>query len=203
MNVSKNTILYIGVSVALIIVLAGVLLKLESIWGGEFLDKWVSIVTIISLVMAPVIYFWKKWQSSMDERARASKNLHTELDDALDGLSEKKHGDLKRVELPSRKEAHFMNRMFNHDFYDSLVFSGKINFLPPNIQQPIQDTFQKIKDHNKYIRKIRDIEDDAGEDEDVSKKTARYYEMLDKIEEELLSDIPVVKEKLKEEFKTG
>ena len=203
MNVSKNTILYIGVSVALIIVLAGILLKLESMWGGEFLDKWASIVTIISLVMAPVVYFWKKWQSSTDERARASKNLHTELDDALDGLSEKKHDDLKKVEIPDDEEAYFMNRMFNHDFYDSLVFSGKINFLPPKIQQPVQDTFQKIKDHNKHLRKIRDIEDDAGEDEDVSKKTARYYKMLHKIEEELLSDIPAVKEKLEEEFKIG
>ena len=154
--------------------------------------------------MPPGIYFWKKWQDSRNERSRATKNLHTELDDALDGLNERKHtGDLKKVDLPNDREAYFMNRVFNYDFYDSLVFSGKINFLPPEIQQPVQDTFQKIKDHNRHLRKIREIEDDAGEEEDVSKKTTRYYESLSKIEEELLSDIPKVKEKLEEEFKIG
>ncbi len=133
--------------------------------------------------MPPGIYFWKKWQDSRNERSRATKNLHTELVDALDELNERKHtGDLKKVDLPNDREAYFMNRVFNYDFYDSLVFSGKINFLPPEIQQPVQDTFQKIKDHNRHLRKIREIEDDAGEEEDVSKKTTRYYESLSKIE---------------------
>ena len=202
MNVSKSIILLIAISVALAIILT-VLLRWEYMWTGEFLGKWASIVTMISLGMAPVIYFWKKRQDYMNERSRASENLHTELCDAFDGLNERRHGDLKKVKLPNHKETYFMNRMFNHDFYDSLVFSGKINFLPPKIQQPTQDTFQKIKDHNTYLRKIREIEDDAGEAEDVSKKTTRYYEMLDKIEEELLADIPVVKEKLEKEFKIG
>ena len=79
---------------ALAIILTS-LLKWKYMWEGEFLGKWVSIATIISLGMS--LYFWKKRQDSTDERTRASKNVHTELDDALDGLDEKKHaGDLEQ-----------------------------------------------------------------------------------------------------------
>ena len=200
MNLSKNTALLIGVVVTLSITLVG-LLKWEYMWEEEFLGRWAAIVTMISLGTSPAVYFWKKRQDSMDERSRASKNLHIELNDALDGLNEKRYtGSFKKAKVPNG-EYYFMNRMLNHDFYDSLVFSGKINFLPPKIQQSTQDAFQKIKDHNNYLKKIRDIEDDADEEEDVSKKTTRYYKMLDKIEDRLLSDIPVVKEKLAKEFK--
>ena len=126
------------------------------------------------------------------------------MNDALDGLDVEKHGDdFRKVCLQNKQEVYFMNRALNHDFYDSLIFSGKINFLPTTIQQPAQDTFQKIKDHNSLIRKIRDMEDDANMDEDISKKTDRYYEMLSKVEEELLDNIPTVKEKLEEEFNIG
>lgn len=170
--------------------------------GDSGLGNLASLVTILSLGIAPTWYFLKKHQDEKDERSRASKNLYTELDDALDGLDYKKHSkDFKDVLLKNGNVVKFMNRALNHDFYDSLVFSGKINFLPPKIQQTVQDTFQRIKDHNFYIRKIRDIEDNAFPKEDISPKTTRYYEMLDKTEVDLLDEIPKIKEKLKEEFK--
>lgn len=175
------------------------LLKWEYMWEGEFLGKWASIVTMISLGLAPATYFWKKWQDAMDERIRASKNLHTELANTLNGLNEKQSSDFRHVKLPSDKKIEFMNKIFNHDFYDSLVFSGKINFLPPNLQQFTQNVFQKIEEHNYCIRKIREIESDA-EDEDVFKKTVRYYKLLDKIEGKLLSDIPTVMKKHEKVF---
>lgn len=93
--------------------------------------------------------------------------------------------------------------MLNHDFYDSLVFSGKINFLPTIIQQKTQDVFQLIKDHNSFIRSIRYIEDRASLDEDIEPKTRVYYKALDKVETELLAEsgIPSLKTKLEKEFK--
>ena len=203
MGVSKNTALLVGFGVVLATILV-YLLWWEYTYEYEFLGKLASAVTIGSLIMAPAIYFFKKRQDVKDERSRASENLHTELENALDGLNEKKHQvNLKKVKLPDGKDVYFMNRMLNHDFYDSLVFSGKINFLPPKIQQLTQDTFQKIKDRNTHIRKIREIEDDADASEDISQKTLRYYEILGKIEEELLADIPVVKERLRKEYKIG
>ncbi len=159
------------------------------------------IASASTLIIAPIVYFWKIIHDERNERKRASKNIHIELEDALDGLDYYKHKiDFKDVRLKSGITVKFMNRALNHDFYDSLVFSGKINFLPPEIQQSVQDTFQRIKDHNLYIRKIRDMEDNAKKDEDISWKTERYYEMLDETEIILLDEIPKIKEKLKKEF---
>lgn len=78
------------------------------------------------------------------------------------------------------REIYFMNRMFNHDFYDSLVSSGKINFVDRSIQQPLQNVFHYIRDHNAYLQKIRNIEDEGGDD--IPRRVVRYYEMLEIIE---------------------
>jgi len=169
--------------------------------GEDALQNWASIVTIASLVITPIFYFVQRWHGDNSERKRASKNLYVELDDALDGLDAKKHDDLKHVTLADAGDVYFTNRSLNHDFYDSLVSSGKINFLKPELQQPLQDAFQRIKDHNFYIRKIRDIEDSADVGEDVGPKIMRYYETLGRIEIMLMDDIPKIKERLKEEFK--
>ena len=63
--------------------------------------------------------------------------------------------------------------------------------------------FQLIKDHNSFIRSIRDIEDRAGLGEDIKPKIIGYYEMLDRVEKELLAEsgIPWLKAKLEKEFK--
>lgn len=93
--------------------------------------------------------------------------------------------------------------MLNHDFYDSLVFSGRINFLPTPIQQQTQDIFQKIKDHNLFLKKIREIEYSTDSYDILSSKTRRYYEFLHKLEVDLLAGdgIILLKEKLEKEFK--
>lgn len=109
MNVSTNTILWSGIGVTLAIILVA-LLKWEYMWEGEFLGKWASIVTMISLGLAPATYFWKKWQDAMDERIRASKNLHTELANTLNGLNEKQSSDFRHVKLPSDKKIEFIDR---------------------------------------------------------------------------------------------
>ena len=121
--------------------------------------------------------------------------MFVELDDTLNALNETKHSDLI-TEESGNEEFHFMNRKLNHDFYDSLIFSGKINFLESDTQQPMQDIFQKIKDHNFYIRKIRNIEDCANLPGDTTSKTLRYYKILSQDEKQLLKDIPKMKKEL-------
>ena len=107
------------------------------------------------------------------------------------------------VKFEGGKKYLFINRMLNHDFYDSLVFSGKINFLPTELQQKTQDIFQMIKDHNLFIRTIRTIEDHASLGEDVSPRTKRYYEALHGVEVQLLAEdgISMLKTELKKEFR--
>lgn len=167
-------------------------------------DRLAPFITSVAVVLAPFVYFLKTKHNENSERTRASRNLHTELDNTLSALDEKSHpNSFKVAEFEDGKKYYFMNRMLNHDFYDSLVFSGKINFLPTVIQQKTQDVFQLIKDHNSFIRSIRDIEDRAGLDEDVSPKTTRYYEALHRVEAELLAEsgILLLKTKLEKEFK--
>ena len=78
------------------------------------------------------------------------------------------------VHLPDGEEVYFMNRMFNHDFYDSLAFSGKINFVKPELQQRVQDVFYHIKDHNSWLQKI-ELEDRQADD---NRDVFRYHRGL-------------------------
>ena len=171
---------------------------------GSFFDRLAPFMTSISVALAPFVYFLKTKHNENSERTRASQNLYTELDNTLTALDEKVYPDnFKMVEFEDGEKYFFINRMLNHDFYDSLVFSGKINFLPTKIQQQTQDVFQLIKDHNLFIKSIKNIEDNASLNEDVSSKTKRYYAALHRIEIELLAQrgIPSLKIKLEKEFK--
>lgn len=112
------------------------------------------------------------------------KSLHTR--DALSFTGEDK------------KEYFFMNRTLNHDFYDSLIFSGRINFLRPELQQRVQNIFRQIKTHNEYVSLVLKMNDETGK---IPEKSYKYYAWMDDNEAKLLRDIPDVLKKLKEDFK--
>ena len=191
-------------------------------WEGEILGKWASIVTILSLVGAPIAYFVKqddrekekeiekererKLAEAMErerklaeamERRRTSKNLYGELFDTLSAI---KGGtfpkDLIDVNIGS-KTFTFTNRFLNHDIYDSLIFSGGIKFLDSELLQKTQNIFNMIKNHNHYLRLALD---NRGKDNKVSKTTMQYYVLLDKYERQLLDEIPRVMDHLEKKF---
>lgn len=167
-------------------------------------NKFAPFIASVAIALAPFTYFVRKKRAENSERAHTSENLYMELDNALNALDEEKYpNDFKVVEFLDDKRYFFMNRMLNHDFYDGLVSSGKTDFLPTKTQHRIQDMFQMIKDHNAFIRTIREIEDRAQPGEYIPLKTMKYYEALEKIEIELLVScgIPKLKEKLEEWFK--
>lgn len=94
-------------------------------------------ITSVTVALAPFVYFLKVKHNENSERTRASRNLYAELDNTLDALDEKSYPDnLKMVEFEGGQKYYFMNRMLNHDFYDSLVFSGGINFLREYSSRP-------------------------------------------------------------------
>ena len=190
---------------AILVVLVTVFLFLSSLALDEEVYNWfASFITTLAVVLAPFAYFLRTKRSEYDERTRASKNLYTELDTTLEALTVKNYpNSFKVVEYKNGVKYYFTNRMLNHDFYDSLIFSGKINFLPTAIQQKTQDVFHMIKDHNSSIRSIRAIEDGADLNEDVSPKTRRYHMSLHSIEVQLMAEdgIPMLKTKLRKEFK--
>lgn len=166
------------------------------LWTLDYanVSKVASILTVGSLIFAPLWYFIKKNRDETEARKRAAGNLASELEDTLYALNPKNHNDLFQTKTQDGS-AYFINRIFNHDFYDSLISSGQINFVDRHLQQPVQDVYHHIRDHNAYLLKIRDIEE--GADSDVSELTDRYYQMLETIERKLIADIPKAMEKLK------
>ena len=163
-----------------------------------------SLGTVISLGVASFAYIRKQRQNDREEKqdvARASRNLYNELDDTLVSLDRKTYKEhAYSFKINNKKEIFFMNRHLNHDFYDSLVFSGRINFLRPELQQQVQNIFTRIKAHNVYLDLVVKMQDEA-EGTDIPHKTYKYYEWMDKSEAELSKEIPDILKKLRRDFK--
>jgi len=205
MGFCKNqAIILITIGFSLIILIG--FLFWDYMWQDEYLGKWASVITIISLVGVPITYFSnqnkkenEKLQKEIDGRNRASSNLYGELRDALEAIKGEKYPeDLLDVKI-NDKIFTFTNRFLNHDMHDSLVFSGNVSFLRYELQQKIQDIFKRIKHHNYYLRLILEIQD-RDDSDNAFKKTYKYYELLDTDERYMIEKIPIMMEKLKEEF---
>ena len=97
-----------------------------------------------------------------------------------------------------------MNRFFNHDFYDSLIFSGKINFLEPDLQQQIQNIFHMIRQHNEYLeitQRVRLAKQKHFDDQtQLPKEVYFYYIGMNRYEKELTKSIPDMMKKLNSKF---
>ncbi len=208
MKYCKNQIFSLIVVLFYVIVLIVIsfLLFTPYMWEDDFLGKWASVVTILSLIGIPITYFLKQHtkekeqkQQVTDERNLASRNLYGELHDALQAIYGKKYPqDLLDIFIKDTTLT-FTNRFLNHDMYDALIFSGKISFLRYELQQKIQDVFKKIKHHNSYLKYILELQD-RSEGEEIPANTYRYYRLLDSDEKALLDEIPIVMKKLKDEF---
>ena len=170
---------------------------------GLSIEQFVHIITVISLSVSPPVYFLKKHHEKNMEKKQASKNLYEELNDTYLILRGDK-GFIKRI-LNYGKEYEMYCVFLNHDVYDSLIFSGKFNFLNHKFQQSIQDIFTNIKDHNRYIQKLVDYEDrisiKKNTKEELTASQQKYAYHILTIEELLLNDLPKIMNKLHSEFK--
>ena len=154
-------------------------------------ERLAAAVTVISLTLAPVIYFVKRMHSDKAEKQRASTALHMELEDTLDGLDPTKHQNLRTVAIQGHA-VYFMSRMLNHDIYDSLVNSGKITFIDVELQQRVQDVYQRLKDHNMALKKVREMEENSADFD----RAHHLYLKLEDSEYKLVASIPAVIRKL-------
>lgn len=169
----------------------------ESLWCRDCLGELASLVTLFALGVAPLWYLLRKAMDRRDELTTISSGLYLELADARDGLDVGKHGDLRAVKMADGTNACFMRRMFNHDVYDSLIHSGRINAVKVEFQQQAQDVFQLIKDHNYSLRKVRDLENGTS-DRNI---LAGYYLHLSKTDSNLRRRIPALMSTLKKEYR--
>lgn len=185
----------IAVAVIAALVVAPTAYLWDYLREGEYLSKLASLVTIYSLGITPPGYFLKKKLDAMRERQTASIGIIAELASARDGLDDKKYGDLKIATLDDGQKIHFMNRMLNHGTYDSLVMSGKMIVINPCLQQPIHDIFKIIIDRNRFLQKIRSMEETG----DRRLFSYRYYRQLGSAEDMLLDRIPPLLDLLRKE----
>lgn len=158
--------------------------------------------TVVAVSVAGVAY-WKFLSERNADRKNASKNLHTELRDTLVALNDRSPENWTHVEIredaAQSRRLYFINRMLNHDFYDSMIFSGKINFLEPKTQQPIQDIFRQIKIHNKYLTRIGHLMEKKG-DGTIPDDAYKYCEWMHENEPNLERSIQNMLEELKRYF---
>lgn len=154
-----------------------------------------NVWTMVTIGSGFGLYFYKSWRIKKQERQQASGSLYRELEDTRVALNRKMNlKDALDYRGNDGKTYYFMHRTLNHDFYDSLVFSGKINYLHPKIQQKVQDVFRTIKLHNKYIDLV------MYDDNPMSPKLHKYIVWMDKHEKLLLDEIPRLQEKIRKEF---
>ena len=167
---------------------------------SNILSSIASVATIITVIISAYKYFKEK----NDEKTRASRNLYLELEDTLKSLDDANFpDDFYHTEIATRgrkKTVYFMNRSLNHDFYDSLIASGKINFLEPSLQQPVQAIFKRIKMHNEFLSTTRSMRDQQQEGP-MQENVHTYYEWMDKSEVSLKREIPRMMKELEDHFK--
>lgn len=159
-----------------------------------------SIATIATVLGSAIKYFRDKDA----ETTRASENLYLELEDTLTSLDAKSFPDdvySTKIDVldGDKKKVYFMARSLNHDFYDSLIYSGKINFLDPSLQQPIQDIFKRIKMHNQYVDAVLGMSEDN--DGFVPPKAHKYCAWIDDAEKHLQEELPKILQSLQTHFK--
>ena len=158
-----------------------------------------SIATIATVLGSAIKYFLDK----KAETKRASENLYLELEDTLTSLDANSFpDDVYNTKITDRdggeKRVCFMARSLNHDFYDSLIYSGKINFLDPSLQQPIQDIFKRIKMHNQYVDAVLEMVEDY---DGLPLKAHKYCAWMGDAEERLQKEIPKTLQCLRPHFK--
>lgn len=115
-------------------------------------------------------------------------NLINELKDTLNGLDYEKHKINIHTFYQGEEEVKWMGRLFNHAYWDSLVFSGRLDELYSPLIQPIQDIFNIIKDHNHYLSHVNLIQSKSQEEFPV--ELNMYCKWMHKHEKTLLEDIP-------------
>lgn len=156
-------------------------------WERDSLSLVTNVVTILGIAGSPLYYFIKKHLESRSDKRRALESIFNELDDGELALTKDHHRRVTK-EYNGRKYE-FVAAFLNHDVYDSLIYSGRINHLDVKIQQTIQDVFAKIKDRNSYVKKIIELEESVNVGkatyEGVSMPASRYCDLVVKYEGEI------------------
>ena len=167
------------------------------------LDLFVKLVTIVSLLGAPMFYFGKRHMNKKSRQKLISTNLYIELEDTYLTLTGMKK-EFRKKPVIYDKKYEIYGIFLNYDVYDPLVFSGQINFLNHKLQQPMQDIFKMIKNRNGYVSKLIEYEDGLYLKvyawDDLVPLGKKYCNFILNTDKKLLEKIPQTMERLKNNF---
>lgn len=181
---------------------------LEAVLGVFDLDRDLAIITAGGVVLAPVAWAIKRVLNGYKVKKIVAKGICAELDDTVEALGDaSRHPRVEKTiidpestsTIKTCKKIRCTLTFLNHDAYDSFLYSGHLTAIDANLVQKVQNVYQLIKYHNKWLEHLMpllDRESETGEPNLVV--TSTYYSILDEYELELLRDIPSLKKNLLE-----
>ena len=128
-------------------------------------------------------------KSNNDMQKAIYQKIHEELKDGIESLN----GTLDRMTLQHEingKKINYKHIYMNRKVFDGYINSGEFNTINYKFQQPIQDIYGKIEIHDNLVKKI--------ETNGYSLNTDILN--LNKIEKELINEVPLIMEKLRKYF---
>lgn len=181
--------------------------SLEALLKPPFFDQWVAIITAGGVVLAPAAWAIKRVLTGHKVKKNVAEGICAELDDTVDTLGEAScHPRFKMTIIDPEstsavktcKKIRGTLTFLNHDAYDGFLHAGHLVTLDPELVQEIQNVYQRIKHHNKWLEHLMPLLDKESETGKSNLAvTGTYYNALSKYESELLEMIPALKKRLK------
>ncbi len=91
-----------------------------------------NVVIVLGVGGSPVYYFVKRYLDLRSTKCLVSENILKELDDGKTALTSNRHTRVSKEY--GGKKYNFVAAFLNHDVYDSLINSGRINYLDVSMQ---------------------------------------------------------------------
>jgi len=146
---------------------------------------------LIGLMILGGIVFAYDYRTRKDENVNDKdicQKIHEELKDGIDSLDGTLTRETQEHEIEGKK-IHYKHIYMNRKVFEGYFNSGNFNHINHKLQQSLQDIYHKIKIHDELVQKVVDkqyVNDDIIE--------------LNKIEKEMLKEIPSMMESLKKYF---
>lgn len=158
------------------------------------------------VVVAPAAWAIKRRYSGYRTRKMVAEGLCAELEDAMKALNGTTgHRQIKMTIIDPEatgliktcKRIRIVLGFLNHDSYDGFHYAGHLSVFDAGLVQDIQNVYQRIKHHNKWLEYMMPLRDKETETGKINLAvTSTYYNTLDKYESELLERIPDLKKRL-------
>ncbi|ABK77258.1 hypothetical protein CENSYa_0625 [Cenarchaeum symbiosum A] len=172
--------------------------------------EWVVLIASMFAVCGAIAAIATVWISARrylkeknTEEVDSAQNLYCELNTDSKYLDKTEYPysflSLKTTDSTGNKKmARFMLQFLNHDFYDSMMYSGKLYFLKRDTHRSIQYAFKLIKTYNKYLEMVSPV---LIQPEPELEEIWLYCKLLEEYQSRIKVAIQESMRKLEQDFK--